>query len=1331
MKKLFTSALVAITCIANSQTTPSQRCGSDVLPLQFENWVQSITPAPGKGGQNSTMSVFNIPVIVHIIHNNAPINSISATTGDNLNAAQVQDQINILNADFNGTNPDTSLIPAVFKPLLGKFQFNFCLAVVNPTGGIMPEPGIDRIDRNTKGWTAPPYSSTYVTGTIKPQSIWDVNRYFNMWVCNLSGGLLGFATFPAPGTSGLAGLPAPYGTATTDGVVMLGKAFGSIGTAVTNAPYHKGRTTTHEVGHWLGLRHIWGDGACANDFCNDTPTQNGANFGCPAFPKVTCSNGPNGDMHMNYMDYTDDLCMYMFTHDQKYRAQVIMTNSPIRLALLSSTVCNLPSVANDIGITFVSSPTYSQVINCNNFINPVIRVNNYGSTTITSATFNYQVDAGVSSSYSWTGSIAPSGSVNISLPQVSNLTNGAHVYSVNVTAPNGGTDANLSNNNNTQNFSITNSFTLSAAASPTTVCAGSSTTLTATGGAAGYTWTPGGITGTAVVVSPMATTIYTLTGGTGTCTNTRTLTVAVSSSLAVSATNATICAGSPATLTASGATTYTWNTGATGANLVVSPAATSVYTVNGNTGTCAGAQTATVTVNSTPTVSVNSSTICTGNAATLTASGAATYSWNTGATTAGISVSPASTTVYTVTGANGTCTNAKTTTVVVNTTPTVAVNSASICSGNTATLTASGAATYSWNTGATAAVINVNPSSTTMYTVTGTSNGCTNIKTSTVTVSPNPTVTVNSSTVCAGSGATLTATGASSYLWNTGATSGVITVTPASTTVYSVTGTSGGCTNAKTSTVTVNLPPVITSANNSPVCSGTSINLVASSSAGTTYSWNGPNGFSSSVQNPSISNATSANAGTYTVTATGGNGCTNKSNSTVLVNTTPTVSVNSFTICPGGSATLTASGASTYSWNTGATSNPIVVSPAVTTVYTTTGTTSGCSSSKTSTVTIGTALSVNVSPSAQTICSGNSTTISASGASTYTWSTGFVGSSIVVTPTANATYNVVGASGSCTGSNVASVNISAAASLNMNSINVLCNGMTNGSATVTPSGGASPYTYSYSNGATTQAATGLAAGNYTATVTTSLGCVSSTAFIITQPAALVLNTTIINSTCGNCNGAATYTATGGTGAYSYSFMPGGTSTNLCAGNYTAIITDGNGCSASAPVVVGGSSPMSSSAVSSSASCGTCADGSASVTVSGGSGPYTYTWAPAGGNNATATALLPGCYTVTISDQTACSSTATTCVGFLTGLVSNQIYAAVYIYPNPTNGNITLEFSNPAQRMIEVIDVTGRLIVLEKTSTQSLQLDLSLFSSGVYYINIKDGSGVKQAKVIKQ
>ncbi len=288
--------------------------------------------------------------------------------------------------------------------------------------------------------------------------------------------------------------------------------------------------------------------------------------------------------------------------------------------------------------------------------------------------------------------------------------------------------------------------------------------------------------------------------------------------------------------------------------------------------------TQTVIVTATPTVAVTGSvqTICSGNSATITASGATTYSWNTGATSAAISPLPLSTTIYTVTGYNGTCLSSKTATVNVNTTPTVNATSASICSGSAATITASGATTYTWNTSATSAVISVTPALTTVYTVTGTTGPCTNIKTTTVTVNTTPTVTVNSATICSGSMANLTASGATTYSWSTGATSSNINPTPISTTVYTVTGTNGICFSNKTATVVVNLLPTVNAtANNSMICQGQQVILTASGA--NNYTWQpGSIVGSTLTDNPSATQI-------YTVTGTDANSCVNTTTISVAV----------------------------------------------------------------------------------------------------------------------------------------------------------------------------------------------------------------------------------------------------------------------------------------------------------------------------------------------------------------------------------------------------------------------------------------------------------------
>lgn len=312
---------------------------------EFEQWIaQKIAELP-QNPMHRGAAVRTIPTIVHIIHNGSAVGS-----GQNISQAQVNSQITALNNDYRRTNSDAANTPSAFQGVAADCEIEFCLAKVDPQGNVLPEPGIDRINRNTKGWTAPPYTSNYIDGTIKPNSVWDPTKYFNIWVMDLGNDLLGYAQFPS--NSGLGGLGANGGSANTDGVVILYTAFGTTGNVAF--PYNKGRTATHEVGHWLGLRHIWGDSNCGNDFCGDTPTQQQENYNCPTFPQVSCSNGPNGNMFMNYMDYPPDACMNLFTLNQKQRMDAVLANSPRRVSLLSSTVCNL---SNDLVANFTSSPS--------------------------------------------------------------------------------------------------------------------------------------------------------------------------------------------------------------------------------------------------------------------------------------------------------------------------------------------------------------------------------------------------------------------------------------------------------------------------------------------------------------------------------------------------------------------------------------------------------------------------------------------------------------------------------------------------------------------------------------------------------------------------------------------------------------------------------------------------------------------------------------------------------------------------------------------------------------------------------------------------------------
>ena len=364
-------------------------CATEVPSQQWENQFQQLIVQHKldlQKGQN-VQANYTIPVVIHIIHGGQAIG-----TYPNLSVAQATSQVTVLNNDFAGSGlnvanyPATAFttyataasLPAANKDGSGRvkisnFNVNFCLATIDKNGATMATPGIDRVDYNTFTLTTgvtsknpadvsngdpngdgnPAEFMTYMNNLCKPQTIWDPTKYMNIWVTDVAAaaGLLGFATFPA--ASSLTGVPGGTGTNTTDGLWCWGKAFGNVGTL--QAPYNRGRTATHEIGHWLGLRHIWGDAACATDYCLDTPPASASNGSALTYPAKansctaptgvnnTIPNGANGEMFMNYMDYVPDASMYMFTEDQRTRAQTAMANGTYRKLLGTHGLCSVGS----------------------------------------------------------------------------------------------------------------------------------------------------------------------------------------------------------------------------------------------------------------------------------------------------------------------------------------------------------------------------------------------------------------------------------------------------------------------------------------------------------------------------------------------------------------------------------------------------------------------------------------------------------------------------------------------------------------------------------------------------------------------------------------------------------------------------------------------------------------------------------------------------------------------------------------------------------------------------------------------------------------------------
>ena len=364
-----------------------------------------------------------IPVVVHVIHSNEALGS-----GTNISDAQVLSQIDVLNEDFgrygNGLNT---------HPNGANTGIQFCLAKRKPDGSATN--GIDRLFYGAApyNFTAPPYSvRSYIESTIKPATGWDPTRYLNLWCLNFGSSLLGYAQFPS--ASGLPGMNCSGGNNNTDGIAMQYNAFGRVGTLL--AGYSKGKTCTHEVGHWLGLRHIWGDATCGDDFCADTPTHETQNYGCPTHPKPN-NCGTADEMVENYMDYTNDVCMNIFTNDQATRMRTVLLASPLRLSLLSSDAC-IPPATDDAAIVNIQSPTTDV---CPGPITPLVTLKNMGANTLTSATIQYQWNGGVINSQSFTGSLAPGASQNITLPSFT-VSPGAQFLRVYSILPNGVSDPN-------------------------------------------------------------------------------------------------------------------------------------------------------------------------------------------------------------------------------------------------------------------------------------------------------------------------------------------------------------------------------------------------------------------------------------------------------------------------------------------------------------------------------------------------------------------------------------------------------------------------------------------------------------------------------------------------------------------------------------------------------------------------------------------------------------------------------------------------------------------------------------------------------------------------
>ena len=793
----------------------------------------------------------------------------------------------------------------------------------------------------------------------------------------------------------------------------------------------------------------------------------------------------------------------------------------------------------------------------------------------------------------------------------------------------------------------------------TIICNNGSTTLTANGGQY-YSWNTGSAQRIITVSQPgtYIATVQTVYG----CTASDTVEVTAFANPTING-NLTFCSGDFTTLTASGGDTYLWSNGSTTPSINVNTAGTYSVTASTSNG-CSGNAAVSVMQNPTPDVQITGNTvICSGVGTTLTATSNASYAWSNGESGQSISVYNPGSYSVTVTNANG-CSNYATVNVTTMEPVSISGNT-HICSGQSTTLSVSGTGSYAWSNGASTSFVTVtNPGT---YTVTVLlPNGCSSSASAEVTAASLPTPSISgNTTVCQGQTTTLTANGGTSYEWSNGSTTNSINV--AQSGVYTVTATNAeGCSATTNVTVTVNPLPNVIITGNSSFCQGDNTTLTATGTS--TYAWNN----SSTVESITVSSA-----GTYTVTGTDANGCTNTATKTVTVNPTYNIPL-SHSICEGESynfhgQNLTVAGTYTHTLQT----------------------VNGCDSVLTLTLTVKALPTPSITGNTP-ICEGQSTTLTATGGVSYAWSNGSTMTSVTVSQSGVYTVTATNAEGCSASANV-TVSVNPLPNITVGGNTTICEGS---STTLTASGAD---TYNWSTGDNTASVNINSFGVYTVTGTSSAGC-SSTANVTVLVSQLPVIT--ITGETDICTGeTTTLTANGGA---TYLWSNGTTDASITVGTpgtYQVIGYNEAGCNAMASATVNIWQPASSEfTIVTEDPC--------------------YTW-----NNIDY--CESGDYTQTLQTVHGCDSVVTLHLTITVG-VNDYDGVDFKIYPNPTSNIVNMQctMNNVQTETFEIrlYDAYGQLLdVIEKG-----QIDLSRYSNGVYFVRaVTNGKTIAVRKVVKQ